>query len=253
LLHDYVSNLSLENIQLSLNVESNGSFLHVGGISLNLDKEKLQHHSTHNMPGLHGPLPQLSSGIFPIQVMQSGSFIDSHGTQSVTLQDVVWELCWSDGAPSGSFICAFTVPRNYIRNDAQLLAGTRYYTTFSIFSHQGLEELQLDKANMMNEIQELVQLRQDAAQRMRSTMNPIVKATEYAKAVDALERLSYYDTDRLNLIPSNQDVVPVSDSLFISKKGELWSRDGQMSGKGTKRILHGTIWVRPKDSPPLAP
>jgi len=236
-LNDYVSTVSAQNLNLSLDIESKGSHLHIRGMSWELQRDKVEI-NTIKMPGMHGPLPQLSSGIFPIRLDTPGTYIDLKGSQQVVLQDSSWELCWTDGIPSGSLMCGFTVPRDYTRNEASLLSGETYFITFTVFSREGLTELQTDKSRMMDEVHALMNTRQEAVDRMRSSFNPLVKAAEYSKAVDALERLSYYDTDRLNLIPSDKEVIAIGDSMMIANTGQVWSR-----GEDGKRVKHGTGFV----------
>jgi hypothetical protein len=251
-LNEYVSAFSSTNLNISLNIETNGSHLHISGMSLTLQHCKAETASSHatslKMPGKDGPLPQLSSGIFPIQMLNPGSFIGMNGHQSVLLQNPIWEMCWSDGAPSGSVVFGFRVPQDYTRNGAQLSSTESYYCTFAVFSRDGLEELQRDKKEMMEQVEALMKVRRDAVEKVRSTYNPIIKAAEYGKALDAMERLSYYDMERIQLIPSNKEVLPICQSIMIANTGQLWSR-----GVDGKRVVHGTAFVSRCGGSSLAP
>jgi hypothetical protein len=77
---------------------------------------------------------------------------------------------------------------------------------------------------MMGQAEALMKVRQDAVDKVQSTFNPIIKAAEYSKALDAMERLSYYDMDRINSIPTNKEVIPICQSVMIASTGLLWSR-----------------------------
>lgn len=248
-LNEYVRTVSSKDLHLALDIQKNGSHLHISGLSLTLHHDQVEASSMDiQMPGIDGPLPQLSSGKFAFQVAQPGTYIDMKGRQSVVFDKSVWELCWSDGAPSGSLLCGFTVSQDYARNEACLSSGQNYFCTFPVFSAEGLASLQADKEYMMKEVNALMKTRQDAIDKMRSTFNPIIKAAEYSKAMDALERLSYYDMERLQLIPSDKEVVPICDSMMISNTGQVWSR-----GVDGERVVHGSAFVKFRDGPVLAP
>ena len=127
-LNEYVSTLSSKNLDITLNIESNGSHLHISGMSLTFENRKVDtssHQTSVKMPGVDGPLPHLSSGIFPIEMVKPGSYIGMQGRQAVHLQNPVWEMCWSDGAPSGNVMIGFTVPHDYTRNGACLASFRR--------------------------------------------------------------------------------------------------------------------------------
>lgn len=251
-LKEYVSAISSKNLNLSLNIETNGSHLHISGMSLTLQSCMIETASPHAtsfmMPGKDGPLPQLSSGVFPIQMVNPGSFIGMNGHQSVLLQNPVWEMCWSDGAPSGNVVFGFQFPQDYTRNDAQLSSSETYYCTLNVFSRDGLEELQRDKKEMLEQVETLMKVRLDAIEKVRSTYNPIIKAAEYSKALDAMERLSYFDMERIHLIPSDKEVLPICQSMMIANTGQLWSRDDN-----GKRVVHGSAFVSRSGGQSLAP
>ena len=250
-LNEYVNTFSSKNLDLSLNIERNGSHLHISGMSLAFENTKVDttsHHTSVKMPGIDGPLPHLSSGLFSIHMINPGSYIGMKGRQAVHLQNPVWEMCWSDGAPSGNVMFGFTVPQEYTRNDARLESSESYVCTFAVFSRDGLDELQRDKKKMMGQVDALVKVRQDAVDKVRSTFNPIIKAAEYSKALDAMERLSYYDMDRINSIPTNKDVIPICQSVMIANTGQLWSR-----GIDGKRVVHGSAFVSGSGGLSLAP
>ena len=248
-LQEYVNNLSSKTIDLSLNVQENGSHLCVSGMSLTFQNEMVDTVShTLKMPGIDGPLPQLSSGLFSLQLVNPGSYVDMKGRQSVFLENSIWEMCWSDGAPSGSVVFGFTVPQDYTRNDASLWSSLTYFCTLPVFSRDGLCELQHDKMRMMEEVDRLEKIRKYAVSKADATFNPLIKAAEYSKAMDATERLSYYDLQRLELIPSDKEVFSISPSLLLANTGQIWSRCS--SGK---RLVHGKAFVSRSGGPVLAP
>jgi hypothetical protein len=58
--------------------------------------------------------------------------------------------------------------------------------------------------------------------------NPIIKAIHLQNAESALEKFDALPRDTLDSIPTLRDVVNLEDDLLLTKKGMIFSRQGEM-------------------------
>ena len=228
--HNDLADLCQSQVGTNLNVRldiGHDKHLHIDHFCFELSDNPF---SAAAMPGVGGPLSHLSSGSKHLNVLEDGGFIDMNGMQRIGLDDTSWELCWTDGIPSGNFMCGMTVAQDYTRNGGSVFPGGRCYMTFPVFTKDGLEELRQDKIRLLKQAKDLQERKHAALERVASTLNPLMKAKFYREAFDAEEMYESIDVEKLNMIPSMEDCVPCGEFLFLSKKGRVW-KDNTVNGR----------------------
>ena len=85
-------------------------------INDNPNENKDGHHIKIPLPGADGPRPQISSGVFHLEVVKDGSFINMEGLQTVEFSNGCWEMIWRDGAAAGLIVCGLSLTHDARRN-----------------------------------------------------------------------------------------------------------------------------------------
>ncbi|KAI2508486.1 SPX domain [Fragilaria crotonensis] len=230
---------TLLTIQLDVGV-SKESHMHIRGLLLELSSP-LADYCHPNMPGANGPHPQLSSGVRTLEVIQPGSFITMSGQQQVQTLNGCWEMVWRENAFAGSLICGFDLPQDYLRNDASLPKG-QLYMSFPIWTRLGLKEAQASKEVTLRLASKLREQQEFELQKMQATPNPIMKALHYRNAAAAsIKRFDMQDLKRIEIVPSNEEVIQLQDDLLLTTKGLVFSKEGSfLQGQ---HLLLGTAFA----------
>ena len=226
-------------IQLDVGV-SKESRMHIRGLLLELSAQ-LADYSHPNMPGANGPHPQLSSGVRTLQVIQPGSFITMSGQQEVQALNGCWEMVWRENAFAGSLICGFDLAQDYTRNDASLPKG-QLYMSFPVWTRLGLSEAQASKEVTLRRANKLRDEQECELQKMQATPNPIMKALHYRNAAAAsIKRFDMEDLKRIEIVPSNEEVIRLQDDLLLTTRGLVFSKEGSfLQGQ---HLLLGTAFA----------
>jgi hypothetical protein len=240
------------NIKLDVGIDQ-GARMNISGMLLELssqlavnqndndttDKNKNPGHP--KMPGADGPQPQLSTGVRILNVIQFGSFVSMKGQQQVQTLNGCWEMVWRQNALAGSLICGFQVPEDYTRNDASLPKGN-IYLSFPIWNKAGLAEAQAIKESTLLRAKQLLTEKDQQLEKMSATPNPLMKALHFRNAAAAMERYEMQDLKRIEIVPSNDEVIPLhDDDLLLTTKGLVFSKEG--SFHQGRHVLLGTAFA----------
>jgi hypothetical protein len=158
-----------------------------------------------------------------------------------------WEMVWRENASAGSLICGFDVPEDYQRNEAELHAG-RVYLSFPVWTKVGLHEAQETKDRVTTRAKELVEEKNEHLEKYKSDPNPLMKALHYRNAAVALEKQSFQNLKSFEMVPSNEEIIPLQDDLLLTTKGLVFSKEGSFH-RG-KHLLLGTAYAGPSDMTP---
>jgi hypothetical protein len=153
--------------------------------------------------------------------------------------------CWKEGSPAGSLLCGFEIPEEYKRNDATLPKG-RVYMSFPIWTRDTLEQMQREKEQILGRASEALDLKNEELAKMQETGNLFQKALHYRNAAAAAEKYYIQPVMRMQLVPSQNEVIAFHDDLFVTTKGTVWAKDLPNG----KQILLGVASLkaaRPKD------
>jgi hypothetical protein len=211
-------------IQMDVGI-SDESRMNIRGLLLELSSP-LADYVRPNMPGADGPHPQLSSGVRTLQVIQPGSFITMSGQQQVQALNGCWEMVWRENAVAGSLICGFDLIQDYRRNDASIPKG-QLYVSFPIWTRRGLDEAQATKEAALRRADKLRDEQECQLQKMQATPNPIMKALHYRNAAAAsIERIDMQDLKRIEIVPSNEEIIELQGDLLLTTKGLVFSKEG---------------------------
>lgn len=228
---------------LTIGQEGGQSKLPIRGMTFDLlDKHAAADHTL--LPGVNGPHPHLSSGARQLDIVQEGSFTTIQGTQHVRALNACWELIWKDDTPAGALICGFEIPEEYKRNDA-VLPSDRMYLSFPIWTKDGLEYGQSEKARVESLVAELISKKNKELEKMNETSNPLMKALHYRKAYEYTEKFGMQPVERLQRIPSNDEVIMLQDDLYLTTTGLAWQKE---LPKG-RQLLLGTATINLANPP----
>lgn len=215
--------------------------MNVSGLIMELSS-KLANYQHPKMPGADGPQPQLSSGVRSIGIIQEGSFISMSGQQIVETLNGCWEMIWRQNAAAGTLICGFDVPDDYHRNDAYLPKG-RVYLSFPVWTKIGLKEAQDEKNYVDSRTKELDHEKKVELDKMEETGNFLMKALHYRNAAAAMEKMSLHNPKTYEMVPSNDEIIPLQDDLLLTTKGLVFSKEGSFHTGA--HVLLGTAIAKP--------
>lgn len=234
-------------LTIKLDVGTNDeSRLNIVGLTLELSSQEANYEHP-KMPGADGPHPQLSSGVRTLNILKQGSFVSMAGKNDVETLHGCWEMVWRENASAGSLICGFDVPEDYQRNEAELHAG-RVYLSFPVWTKVGLHEAQETKDRVTTRAKELVEEKNEHLEKYKSDPNPLMKALHYRNAAVALEKQSFQNLKSFEMVPSNEEIIPLQDDLLLTTKGLVFSKEGSFH-RG-KHLLLGTAYAGPSDMTP---
>lgn len=218
----------------------------ISGMLMELSAKLADDYVHPKMPGADGPHPQLSSGVRTLTVIEEGSFISMMGKNDVKFLNGCWEMVWRENAPAGSLICGFDIPQEYIRNEASLPKG-RIYLSFPIWTEIGLQDAQETKESTLSRAKELIQEKDQELEKMQATPNPLKKALHYRNAAAAIQKYDFQDLKRIEIVPSNDEIIALQDDLLLTTKGLVFSTEGsftqQQGGGGGHHVLLGTAFA----------
>jgi len=69
-----------------------------------------------------------------------------------------------------------------------------------------------------------------------------MKALHFRNAYAAWEKHSYTKFQDLKMIPSNEEIVDIGNGLFMTDKGTVWTKGGNVS-RSKSQVLLGTAFV----------
>lgn len=177
------------------------------------------------MPGSHGPFPQLSGGLHALTNVGVGSFASMEGHESVKLSKGCWEITWRDGAPCGSLLYGFEIDRDYKRNDATLPKGT-VYVSFSAWTSKGLKRAQEIKENKAKCARKAMQKRDEEVEKMAKARNVFEKVHHYYNAMSAADdAYSQPLNSRMKNVPRSDEVIQFEGDLHVSTVGKVWTQN----------------------------
>lgn len=238
------------NIRLDVGEKDALSRMNVNGILVSLVKDRAGKDRI-KMPGADGPNPSLSSGVRKLNLLQHGHTIDLSGSKAVEMHSGCWEISWKKGAPAGSLVCGFDVPKTVTRNDAKLSTG-RVYLSFPLWTQEGLNEAQIEKERVLNQAKQFMDEKKEELAKFQTTNNPIMKALHYRNAAQAIEKYTMIPVNKVKVVPSDEEVIPIEDNLLLTTKGLIWFKEGRGSGtfyKTGTHILLGSAHVSAGSQP----
>mmetsp|Transcript_19043 Transcript_19043/g.44364 ORF Transcript_19043/g.44364 Transcript_19043/m.44364 type:complete len:298 (+) Transcript_19043:107-1000(+) len=203
----------------------------ISGLILRLtDREASKAHP--KMPGADGAIPQISTGLRSVEVVQEGYTVTREGLKNTRLMNGCWEMVWKEGAPAGSILCGFEIPETIRRNSASLPQGPLYFN-FPVWSRSGLTFWQEKKLEVDQERAKFKHVQTREFQMYRNSQNLLEKAVHYKKALDAAEKCMYVaaNNPHFDRIPAEAEVMPIGDDLVMGLNGALWTHKSAMFGK----------------------
>ena len=235
------------DIRIDVTGNTDSSKMTISGLKLEL--HNVQPSYTHpNLPGVHGPHPELSTGAKALHVLQDGSFVSMQGTQYVPLVHGCWELVWKHGALAGSLVCAFDLEHDATRNDCTLPKG-RIYLSFPVWEKVGLLHAQLVKKDIQSRANVYLADKQAELQKCLDDPNPLMKALYYRNAAVAMNKYQDSGVLQYKFVPEMNEVVEwdKNNKLYVTTKGLVWTKDGSFL-RGDHALL-GTATLTKQQAP----
>ena len=224
------------NLKVLLNIgeEKAESKLPIRGMEFVLQNHKAEYEHV-KLPGADGPHPNLSTGHRTLNMVKEGEFIDVVGTKIVRTLKGCWEMIWKEGATAGSLLCGFEIPEEYKRNDASLPKG-RIYFHFPIWTKETLEFARAKKEEIETLCKQKLKAKNEALEKYVNTKNLFMKALHYRDACQAVAEYTDLPRYKIEIVPDENEVIPLQDDLFLTTKGTVWSKNLPNG----KQILLGT-------------
>lgn len=234
-LTEYMEGLALEqkvNLHLDIGPRKETSTQHdaalphmpIQNFGLSLQKFK-EESKKFKMPGAHGKYPKLSAGVNQMIIDKAGQFITTAGAQEVQVHQSGWELVWKKDAQAGSLILGFDVAQDYERNGVHFPSGP-VYMNFAVWSKEGLEQAREIKHRTIQRAKDALKERDEEIVKMESASNILMKAWHYRNIYAAIETYTLQPIQHFNdWVPEDDQVLKLSDELFVNKKGFCWTMD----------------------------
>lgn len=118
--------------------------------------------------------------------------------------------------------------------------------SFPIWTRDTLEHMQDQKKRILERANEALVLKNEELAKMQETGNIFQKALHYRNAAAAAEKYYIQPITRMQLVPSQNEVIAFHDDLFVTSKGTVWAKDLPNG----KQILLGVASLKastPKD------
>lgn len=219
-----------------VNKEDDASRMSINGFLLKLTDQPSSKADRPTMPGADGPNSRLSGGVRSLEILREGQFIDMTGLKKAHVKNGCWELLWKSG-PTGSLICGFEAPEEIRRNSASLPAG-EFFVSFPLFSPEALADLQVRKADVERMAAQFKKEKQEHFVKSQEANNPLMKLWHYREAAAAMERHQLLGIKRFEYVPNSNEVVKLGDSVCMSQRGMIWTRQGPLQKQAVCGYAH---------------
>jgi len=240
-------------LQLNLDIGQENTFA-IRDMVLELQKFTPKEEDEYTMlPGADGWCKNVSSQRRSMKILQSGSFVNMKGQQSVEMFRPSWELLWPKETLSGSLVMGFELPRDYSRNEySTTFSNGNICLRFQVWSKSSLASAQVKRERLVHEHAQLYQQRKDELHSFNTCRNPIQKILLLRRALLASEELERASTTLKAAGPdlsSDRDeeyndnvIVKLRDDLYVTKVGSIYRQKGKYDGEHRHEII-GTAHV----------
>ena len=193
-----------------------------------------------------------TTGIYPAQLLQAPTYVDTKGEQAVELQNGGWQMVWQPGGSHGHLGCSFVnsqaVQRSSEEGAASLPQG-RFFLYHRTWTAETLASERQRRRDIQAQAATYLQDRDDKIQTITDETNTNVgeKVVSYAKAAQSVNKFNQLGYEESLFIPLYDDqVLELAPDCIVSTRGMVYKQNDkkQMVCIGESRV----DWLNQNDN-----